>query len=338
MADTDLLVAATAATAPSARTVPAQAASAEAVRETRLAALQRTPARFLLVYGFALGVIVAAGSVIALRDAIPAPWSVPAVLGAMLVLGLFYAHFTELQHELLHNHAFRSQGLSRALGILCGLPMLSSYAHYRYSHLRHHARLGTPENEEFFDYPKRGLDSPLKLALAALSPGRFVALAGRIVDACLGRPVEGVRNERTAAQIRSEYRLFGLVIAVAIAYTVLTGDLFFVLAWLVPLVLVAEPAHYLIELPEHFGLDVYGEPDPARNTRTIEASALARWYTNGNNLHTIHHMVAGIPMGRCAQAHARRRDEMRVVEPSYWSFYRKVMSGEIRPIAAGDQR
>ncbi|GGK27918.1 fatty acid desaturase family protein [Salinarimonas ramus] len=184
----------------------------DAKRQARFAAVERTPLRLLAVYAFTLTltVILAAGTLIAFRHVIPGPLAIPAVAGAMIMLGLFYAHFTELQHELLHGHAFRSQGVSRALGVVCGLPMLISYSHYRFSHLRHHALLGTAGNKEFFDYPKRGLDSPGKLLLAAMSPGRFVTLASRIANAFLGRQIdEDARNHRTHAQIRSDYILFG---------------------------------------------------------------------------------------------------------------------------------
>ena len=63
-----------------------------------------------------------------------------ATLGIVL-LGLMYAHMIELQHQCLHDTAFRrGSGWNRAIGVLLGLPMLVSYSHYRAVHLHHHRR------------------------------------------------------------------------------------------------------------------------------------------------------------------------------------------------------
>lgn len=255
----------------------------------------------------------------------------PALGLAMLILGLMFAHFTELQHELLHGHAFRSPRVNRVLGFFSGLFMLNSYSHYKYHHLHHHKHLGTERNNEFFEYPRMGLDSPLKLALAALNPSRFARVGQLMVRSILGEEIADVPDQKVQAEIRTEYRLYAVVLLGAIAYTIATGDPTLLLAWFIPAVLISEPAHYLIELPEHFGLDVYRELDTSKNTRSIDAGWLARWYTNGNNLHTAHHWMSGVPMGRCKELHDMQRHRMEVLEPSYFSFYRKVMSGELQP-------
>ena len=48
--------------------------------------------------------------------------------------------------------------------------MFSSYSHYKYDHLRHHAFLGTPQNREFFNYQFHNLDSPLGFVIGAYNP------------------------------------------------------------------------------------------------------------------------------------------------------------------------
>jgi fatty acid desaturase len=121
-----------------------------------------------------------------------------------------------------------------------------------------------------------------------------------------------------------------LTLFLTLAYTFLARDPLFVYAWLLPAVLVAEPAHFMIELPEHFGLNTQTDANVLTNTRTIKASRFAQWYTNYNNLHTAHHYHQGVPMAQITRLHTLIADRVVPVETSYWSFYRKVFTGEIR--------
>jgi fatty acid desaturase len=116
----------------------------------------------------------------------------------------------------------------------------------------------------------------------------------------------------------------------AIVFTVVNGSLLFVLAWLVPVLFISEPTHFLVELPEHFGLNTQTNPDVLANTRTVDASPLAQWFTNFNNLHTAHHYHQGVPMVNVTRLNDLVRDHYHAVESSYWTFYKKVIKGNIR--------
>ena len=286
---------------------------------------QKKPSRFVGKFLSALAMIAAAWAAIA--------WGPGWVAAAAAVpLGLAYAHLVELQHECLHEHAFRRRGLNRFCGVICGMFMLSSFWHYKHDHLRHHAFLGTPQNREFFNYRFRDLHRWMGIGFlrAALNLGRYRTVGADVARSYLGRPIPNVPRPRDAAKIRSEYLLLGAAIVAATAYTVLTGDLVFVYAWLLPAVLVAEPAHFMIELPEHFGLNTQTDANVLTNTRTITASRFAQWFTNYNNLHTAHHYHQGVPMAQIIRLHSLIADRVVPVEASYWSFYRKVITGEIR--------
>ena len=116
----------------------------------------------------------------------------------------------------------------------------------------------------------------------------------------------------------------------ALAVTLLTMSPLVLYAWLLPLLLVAEPCHFLIELPEHFGLNTHDSTDVLVNTRTVRASRIAQWFTNFNNLHAAHHYHPGVPMARAGELNELLSSSYRVVETSYFSFYIKVIHGEIR--------
>ena len=120
----------------------------------------KRPAVFVAKFAFALVLIAAGWLWVALQT------TVVSVVVTVLTTGLMYAHLVELQHECLHEHAFRSRTLNRLFGFMCGVPMFSSYSHYKYDHLRHHAFLGTPQNREFFNYQFHNLDSPIGFIVA----------------------------------------------------------------------------------------------------------------------------------------------------------------------------
>ncbi|GHJ37795.1 fatty acid desaturase [Streptomyces sp. TS71-3] len=295
-----------------------------------MAYFERRPSRFVAKIALALGVIVVCyTALLELRGPVTIAVSVP-------VLGLMYGYLVELQHECLHEHAFRARWANRLWGFVCGMFMFSSYTHYKYEHLRHHAFLGTEKNLEFFNYRFRGLDSIHGFAGAALHLGRYADVVRNTGRSLLRRPIPGVGRPKATRAIQNEYRLLLALAAGAAVAGAVTRDWFFVWAWLLPIVLVSEAVHFLIELPEHFGLNTQTDPDVLSNTRTIRASRFARWITNYNNLHTAHHYHQGVPMVNIPRLHDAIERKVEVVEPSYWSFYRKVLRGEI--VYQGDEQ
>ncbi|KAB2343598.1 fatty acid desaturase family protein [Actinomadura rudentiformis] len=284
----------------------------------------KRPGVFSLKFGLAMTLVVAGWVAMALFPT----W--PVIVVAGLVLGLAYAHLVELQHECLHEHAYGSRRLNRLVGFLCGVPMLSSFWHYKYEHLRHHAYLGTPRNQEFFNYRFHDLDSVPGFLRGCFHLGRYGEVFTDIGRSLLGRTVSGVTKTSAAKKIRTEYLLFAVVLVIAVAFTVVTRSPLILFAWVLPTLLVAEPTHFLIELPEHFGLNTQTDPNVLTNTRTIRAGRFARWFTNGNDLHTAHHFHQGVPMARIPELHGLIQERIATVESSYWSFYRKVLTGELR--------
>jgi fatty acid desaturase len=282
----------------------------------------KRPLHFAARFWFAAFVIATGWAVVAVE----LHWG--ATAAAVVVLGLMYAHLVELQHECVHDHGFRSRPLNRVYGIACGVFMLSAYSHYRYEHLRHHATLGRPSNHEFFDYPFQRIDGGWRFVRAAFNLGRYGGVLRDAGRALLGRPIPPVTGPHLR-RVQDEYRMLVALVAAAVLCTALTGSWLFALAWLVPVLAISEPLHFAIELPEHYGLATQSDPDVARNTRTIHASRLARWFTNGNNLHAAHHFSPGVPMANVDELHELVKGGFDEVEPSYWSFYRKVLRGEI---------
>ena len=249
---------------------------------------------------------------------------------AVGILGVMYAHLVELQHELLHGHAYNSRRLNEIFGILVGLPMLSSYHAYQASHLRHHRDLGSPNNREFFSYRHRHINGLLPFLRSAFSLHRYGDIASDMWAVCRGGFSQHAATARQQAAIRRDYILMsGLLVGAVVVSLSLRTDIL-VYLWFLPAVCVAEAVHFLIETPEHYGLNTQSNPDPLSNTRTIyNASLLLRWLTNVNDLHTAHHYHHGVPICNMKALNALilERVAPSCLERNYVEFYARVLAG-----------
>lgn len=244
-------------------------------------------------------------------------------LGAIptqMILGVLFAHAVELQHQCLHNTAFHSRRLNRFIGFVLGVPMLVSYAHYCARHLEHHKWLGTSHDVEFFSYRRDSLHSWWALLRQAYSLHRYRTVLEAMSTAIQGRQCPDARTPEEGQAIQSEYRLFaGLIVGVGVV-SILSQSLLAVQLWLLPLLLSAEAAHYLIELPEHFRCDTTTR-NLWRNTRTIGGSWFSFWLTNGNNFHVEHHLNPRAAIDLLPEIHKLVVPYLEVQAPSYWAFF-----------------
>lgn len=283
----------------------------------------KRPAVFTAKFLLALVLVAAVWTAVALHTTW---WT---VVLSVIVNGMLYAHLVELQHECLHEHAYNSRSLNRLIGFLAGLPMFSSYWHYKYEHLKHHAYLGTPQNKEFFNYRFQRLGTIPGFLRGAYHLGRYLDVFKDMGRSLVGRANPAIAKPVTAKKIRTEYQVFVVVLAAAVALSVLTGSYFLLWVWVLPTLLIAEPAHFLIEMPEHYGLNTQTDPNVLSNTRTIKAGWFAQWFTNGNDVHTAHHFHQGVPMVNVRGLHGMIENRIGTVAPSYWSFYKDVFTGRV---------
>jgi len=230
---------------------------------------------------------------------------------------------------IVQNPAMGAEELEMAIAVpmetaLAGLPNVRR--------IRSNNQLGvsqiTIEFEPDADYyrSRQFVAERVSQAASELPPGTDAPL----VSSLTGRLNPRVSKTVAAKRIRTEYIGFGIVLPVVLAVSILAGSWLPVLCWLLPAVLVAEPAHFLIELPEHYGLNTQTDPNVLTNTRTVQAGWFGRWYTNGNDLHTAHHYHQGVPMAQVPRLHQLITDRIGTVDASFPRFYRKVLTGELR--------
>jgi fatty acid desaturase len=232
-------------------------------------------------------------------------------------LGLLFAHGLELQHEALHHNLFRSPAVNRVIGFLLGAPMLVSYTHYKVQHLHHHKYVGTADDRELFDYRADQLGSSLSIVSRAWNWGRIPTFLLTAIDLTQGRWPPAFRNTGAKRRhLRHEYAvlIIGLFGAVFLEGALHLG--LFMLVWFVPWLLVAEPVHFLIELPEHVGCDTQ-TTNPLLHTRSYTTHWLWRYVANCNNYHVEHHMWPNIALHNLAAAHELIATHIRHREHSY---------------------
>jgi len=257
-----------------------------------------------------------------------------------LLLGAAFAHGVELQHQALHQTGFKSRKLNRLAGFTLGIPMLVSYSAYQDSHLFHHRALGTPEDEEFFNYGDKSERKISTIFKHFFLVNHFCEFLKNLIDALNSKKFVTKAVSKNGNKMRVEYIFIGVVFFGCAGLSVYFNSHFFIKAWLVPLFLIAAPIHALIELPEHYECDSNSN-EVYSNTRSIKSNWLSTWFTNGNNYHVEHHWYASLPMEKMASIHQQIEPKIVYKCDNYFSFYKtffsELISGNKKPLPQESQ-
>jgi fatty acid desaturase len=300
------------------------------------------PANFILKLLLLLALITISGLGISLAD-------YPLKLAFQVLLGAGLAHATELVHQCIHRTAFGKGRWDHIQGQLLAFPSGTSFYYYRWFHLWHHRHNGTELDRESFDYTYQMMGDRsrrirlLGFARHLLMLGHYQNTLHRLYAAITGRLAAELREANpqmklsTAREIQRDYQVMAILLLSALLLSVLFTTDIVITLWLIPLLVGWAPIHALVELPEHWRCDK-PEPNVFRNTRSINASSFARWYTNNNCNHVGHHLDMSIPLEKLPQfekilAQGRRFGYR---EDSYFSFYSRffyyLWTGKDQPL------
>lgn len=239
----------------------------------------------------------------------------------VILLGIVYAHGVELQHEALHGNLFGKPVLNRVIGFLTGAPMLVSFTQYRAYHLHHHRCVGTPNDQELFDYTARSLTNPLSAFVRMWNLIKIPAFLVTFLGMLQGDYPDKIKPpERRSLLIECTLLFIMLVFAFSSAFF-LSDHL--LMLWIVPWLAVAEPLHFMVEVPEHIGCDRRNR-SMLRNTRSYTTNPFWAYLTNFNNFHIEHHLFPTVPAHRLGVLHARTRGAEGHCTDGYWKALREV--------------
>ena len=245
-------------------------------------------------------------------------------IAGIILMGLAFAHGVELSHQALHNTAFVNLRLNEVVGLVLGLPMLVSFYEYKHLHLRHHAKVGTMDDSEYFDYGSGAWSLPRVIAWLSMA-AHYKTYIKNLCVVLRGKQVEGF-PERKQFKIRLFYLISFAGALTLIGLGVLNGrGLHWIVAWISSMLLIATPVHALIEFPEHYGCqrDV---TDIFRNTRSISSNCMMHWFTNYNNFHVEHHLHPWMPLQNAPKLYALIAPRHHYQQASYFKFYRALIS------------
>lgn len=274
---------------------------------------------FATKVGVWLGLMVL-GGYLALQD------SILMMAGGTVLIALMFVHGVELVHQALHGSGFKSHTVSRIVGFLLGAPMLVSFRSYQFSHLMHHQKVGTPDDTEFFEFNTLTDNASFFTKLMSfMMAAHYKIFFQRLVKSLMGKDILEHVPAKIQSEIRSEYKIMGLAIVVAVALSIAFQSWLIVQLWLVPLVLIAGPVHTMVEFPEHYGCN-NESPDITQNTRSIRASWIMVWFTNGNNYHVEHHMYPMVRPENLKKVHKVLQPHIKYQDDSYFNFFKSMKS------------
>lgn len=213
-----------------------------------------------------------------------------------------------LTHEAGHRTLFRTPWLNDVVGQwFCALPVFNDMPSYARGHLRHHQLAGTrddPDLPNYAAYPvsRESFRRKVFRDLTGQTGVKFLA--------AIMRGAAGVtsREQRDSARPFIHQLLMQLLLVLVLA---LCGIGWTYLLWLGAFLTVYMLIIRVRQVAEHAAVPDLYDPDPRRNTRTVEAPWWQRLFLapNGVNFHMEHHFMASVPCYRLAalRRHLRAR-------------------------------
>lgn len=259
-------------------------------------------------------------------------------LSCQFAIGAMLAHGTELAHQALHKTGTGKASIDRPIGfILCGATLVS-FTYYLWSHLRHHKYNGTENDRESFAYAYELLDSPSRswrligFIMHVTLVGHYFLAVRRLALAVGGQLRRRLvaehpdMSDRVAEKIQRESRVQALILSGVALASVAFHTTAPLMLWIIPLLIGWGPVHSLVELTEHWDCDI-PNADVFHNTRSLQATLFARWFTNFNNCHVGHHHDMSVPADNLPayEKALAASNEFRHIEDSYPRFYLRFL-------------
>ncbi|MER8581070.1 fatty acid desaturase family protein [Mesorhizobium sp. M1423] len=263
----------------------------------------------LAVHG---GLVVVLGALIAAR--------IPFWPLLVLPQGILIVFFFTLLHETIHETAFRTAWLNRAVAAVAGFLILLPPAWFRYFHFAHHRHTQDPDNDPELMAPK---PETIGHYLRYLSGGPYwIGMARVFATNAAGRNRDGFVPEKGRGKVVIEARLFLIGYAVLLAGSLAAQSALLLWVWIVP-VLVGQPFLRAYLLAEHALCPHVA--NMLENTRTTFTSRLVRFVAWNMPYHSEHHSYPAVPFHRLPRFHAIIAEHLRTTERGYMRFHRKLV-------------
>ncbi|MER9969657.1 fatty acid desaturase family protein [Mesorhizobium sp. M0060] len=263
----------------------------------------------LAVYG---GLVIVLGALIAAR--------IPFWPLLVLPQGILIVFFFTLLHETIHETAFRTASLNRAIATVTGFLILLPPAWFRYFHFAHHRHTHDPDNDPELMAPK---PETIGQYLRYLSGGPYwIGMARVVATNAAGRNRDGFVPEKGRSKVVAEARLFLIGYAVLLTASLAVQSALLLWIWIVP-VLVGQPFLRAYLLAEHALCPHVA--NMLENTRTTFTTRLVRFVAWNMPYHSEHHSYPAVPFHRLPRFHQIVAEHLRTTERGYVRFHRKLV-------------
>ena len=246
-------------------------------------------------------------------------WIVP----AMIVHGIIMVHHFSLQHECIHNSAFRDSWINNIIAYYCGILLLIPPLYFRYEHTDHHTHTNIKgEDSELIDLPSTFMEYFLYVSSITywkLQWGSFIRkVMGRLTE-----DEERFIPESERDKVILESRLMA-VFYLAVIFVVVHFQWYApIWYWWLP-VMLGEPFMRAIRMTEHVGCPQV--PDFKINTRTSLVSSPLRFLCWNMNYHAEHHYAPSVPFHALPALHEKLKDHVTVERGGYLAAHRDIFS------------
>lgn len=260
------------------------------------------------------GAIVGTGALIVAK--VPG-WQFLIPVQGILIIFLF-----TLLHETVHDTVFKTIGVNRFVGTVCGFLLFLPAKWFRYFHFAHHRYTQNPEKDPEL---AGGKPTTLTAYLWYISglPVWYAQIKSLLWNA-VGRCNDSFVPAKKRRMIRNEAMLTVTLYVVTFVVCFFLGTVDLIYAWLLPL-LIGQPFLRLYLLAEHGGCPYVD--NMFENTRTIFTSWPVRKLAWNMPYHAEHHAYPTVPFYRLPELHKFTRDHLQVIEDGYGKFHQSFIAG-----------
>lgn len=255
-------------------------------------------------------------------------FSVPLWPLLLLPQGILIVFLFTLLHETIHDTAFETPWLNRAVASVSGFLILLPPVWFRYFHFAHHRYTHDPDNDPELTSPKPETVGRYLLYLSGTP--YWTGMAKVVVINAADRNRDIYVPEKGRSKVTYEARCFLAVYAVLVALSLIARTDILVWVWIVP-VLIGQPFLRAYLLAEHTRCPHVA--NMLENTRTTFTTGLVRFLAWNMPYHAEHHSYPTVPFHQLPRFHRIIAEHLRSTERGYVRFHRTLVADMKRHVS-----
>jgi fatty acid desaturase len=248
-------------------------------------------------------------------------WAI--AIPALAIYGFGLAAMFAPLHECSHRTAFSNNALNDAVCWLAGVLSFYNSAFFRRYHKWHHRYVQDPAKDPELSDPIPQTMGDYLITISGL-PWWWGKLKTHTRVAMGQLERYPFIPESARVEVIRSTRLQLVVYAIAILFSAIARQPWFLLYWLLPL-FIGQPILRFILLAEHTGCSQ--DRNPFTNTRSTITLFPLRFLMWNMPFHAEHHLYPSIPFYRLAIAHQQLKQHFTHVDPGYIKVNRDIVAG-----------